>query len=599
MRDAVTRTIAQVHERYARVDEGVLADYIPELTRADPAHFGIVVVTADGQQYSVGDVSVPFTIQSVSKAFTYGMALDVHGAGAVEKKVDVEPSGEAFNSISLDPETGRPRNPMINAGAIAVTGLLPEDDRFERILTTFSHYAGRELRWDRDVYRSESATGHRNRAIANMLRAVEVLEGDVSEVVEDYFRQCSILVTCTDLASMAATLAAGGQHPTTRMRVLGPANVEKVLAVMGTCGMYDYSGTWMYEVGLPAKSGVGGGVVGVLPGQLGFAAYSPLLDPKGNSVRGVAALRDLSNVLDLHMLRASSSTMHAIRRSYRIADIALSRRRPAHDHDVLASLGTRVLVVELQGDLFAAHLERLVREVHRNWSDTERVVVDLTRTGAVDGSTGLLLRQLASDLAAAAKALLLADPNGLLEDVSLDRSRVVVTESLDDALLLCEEWLLHAVDSAGGDAASFDLDEFELTRWLGEHALARIRDRFEEVGFEPGDTIIQQGDPTDALYLLASGRVRVDLTSEDGAVQRVADMYPGVAFGELGLLEQTERSASVRALTQTRCFVLTRDSLMDLRRVDHLVYTRILEHLLVGMADRLRQASREAASLRD
>lgn len=254
----MTRTIAQVHERYAPVSEGALADYIPELTRTDPAHFGIVVVTADGQQYRVGDVNVPFTIQSVSKAFTYGMALDANGAAAVEKTVDVEPSGEAFNSISLDPVTGRPRNPMINAGAIAVTGMLPQEGRFEGILETFSRYAGRRLDWDREVYASESATGHRNRAIANMLRAVGVLDGDVDGVVEDYFRQCSILVTCTDLASMAATLAAGGQHPVTGVRVLEPASVEKVLAVMSTCGMYDYSGTWMYEVGLPAKSGVGG-----------------------------------------------------------------------------------------------------------------------------------------------------------------------------------------------------------------------------------------------------------------------------------------------------------------------------------------------------
>lgn len=594
----MTRTIAQVHERYAPVSEGALADYIPELTRTDPAHFGIVVVTADGQQYRVGDVNVPFTIQSVSKAFTYGMALDANGAAAVEKTVDVEPSGEAFNSISLDPVTGRPRNPMINAGAIAVTGMLPQEGRFEGILETFSRYAGRRLDWDREVYASESATGHRNRAIANMLRAVGVLDGDVDGVVEDYFRQCSILVTCTDLASMAATLAAGGQHPVTGVRVLEPASVEKVLAVMSTCGMYDYSGTWMYEVGLPAKSGVGGGVVGVLPGQLGFAAYSPLLDDKGNSVRGVAALRDLSRVLDLHMLRASTSTDHAIRRSYRLADIALSRRRPARDHDVLASLGTRVLVVELQGDLFAAHLERLVREVHRNWTDVERVVVDLTRAGAVDGSTGRLLRQLSRDLTSSAKSLLVADPHGVLDDTSLDRDRVVVTVSLDDALLLCEEWLLHAVDRTTSDEASVGLDAFELTRWLGEHAMARIRHRFEEVSFAPGEVIVTQGTPTDALYLLSAGRVRVELTTGND-VRRLADMYPGVAFGELGLLEQTERSATVRALTPTRCFVLTREALMDLRRVDHLVYTRILEHLLVGLADRLRQASREAASLRD
>jgi cbb3-type cytochrome oxidase subunit 3 len=192
------------------------------------------------------------------------------------------------------------------AGAIAVTGMLPEGDepsRFERILATFSRYAGRELDWDRDIYASESATGFRNRAIANLLRSFEVIGDPVTDIVEDYFRQCSILVTCNDLAIMAATLANGGVNPVTGERVLGEAHVEKVLSVMSTCGMYDYSGTWVYEVGLPAKSGVGGGVIGVLPGQFGLALYPPPLDAKGNSVRGVAGFRDLSRVFDLHLLR--------------------------------------------------------------------------------------------------------------------------------------------------------------------------------------------------------------------------------------------------------------------------------------------------------
>lgn len=603
MDDAVTRTITRVHERYAGLADGALADYIPELTRADPRGFGIAVVTADGHRYRVGDVEVPFTIQSVSKAFAYALAVDLHGAAEVEKRVDVEPSGEAFNSISLDAETGRPRNPMINAGAIAITGMLPTDEhgsRFPGILTAFSRLAGRELQWDEQVYASESTTGHRNRAIANMLRAVEVIGDPVDDIVEDYFRQCSVLVTADDLAMMAATLANGGVHPLTRDRVVGADAVERALSVMSTCGMYDYSGTWMYEVGVPAKSGVGGGVTGVLPGQLAVAAWSPLLDAKGNSVRGVAAIRDISRVLDLHLLRASSTAAHALRRSYRLSDIVLSRRRPPQQARLLAAHGHRTAVHELQGDLFAAPLERLVREVHRTWGEVDAVVLDLTRAGSTDGSTTTLLRGLARDLTGSGQRLLVADPAGVLGgEMFTDAAGVQVTGSLDDALLVCEEAVLHATDALEDADAEVPLEDFELVRHLGEHAQARLLHRFERRTFRPGDELVTEGAPTDALHLLAAGRVRVEVADEHGSRVRVADMFPGTAFGELGLIEQAPRSASVRAVDPVVTWELTRDQLMEVRRVDHLVFTRILEHLLVGLADRLRETTHEAVSLRD
>lgn len=601
MADVVTRVVQDVHGHYADVGDGALADYIPELTRADPSHFGLVVVTSDGQRYSAGDVDVPFSIQSVSKAFAYSLAVDLHGSAAVEKRVDVEPSGEAFNSISLDAETGRPRNPMINAGAIAITGMLPEDadgTRFPFLLDAFTRFAGRELEMDEEIYRSESATGHRNRAIAHLLRGADVIGVDVDGIVEDYFRQCSVLVTASDLATMAATLAAGGVQPVTGERIVGAEAVERALSVMSTCGMYDYSGTWMYEVGVPAKSGVGGGVIGVLPGQLAIAAYSPLLDVKGNSVRGVAAIRELSHRLDLHLLRPSATAVNALRRTYRLSDVAMARRRPVEHRRLLEQLGDRTAIVEVQGDLSAAALERLVREVHQAWHQIDTVVVDLARAGATDGSTAVLLQGLARDLSGAAKRMLVADPAGRLPvELVEGMPDLRVVDDVEDAITLCEDAVLHAADALDASRAEVGLADFELTRHLGEYAQSRILPRFVRTEYEPGDTIMAEGAVSDSLVLLASGRGEV-LVRDGSGMRRVAEVYPGVVLGELGLLEQAPRSASVVAVDPVVGYVLTRAQLMEVRRVDHLAYSRMIEQLMAGLAERLRETTREIASLR-
>ena len=259
----------QLYERFRTLDAGQVADYIPELSRVDPDGFGLALVTVDGHVYQSGDSREAFSIQSISKAFVYGIALEDKGQEGVAAKIDVEPSGEAFNSISLEPVTGRPRNPMINAGAIVATSLVNGDDgesRVERILRRFSDYTGHELNVNESVYRSEKETGHRNRAIAHLLRNYDILEGDPEQPLDAYFRQCAIEVTARDLALMGAALANGGVNPITGVRALQPNLVPRVLAIMATCGMYDYSGNWIFQIGMPAKSGVGGGVVAVLPG---------------------------------------------------------------------------------------------------------------------------------------------------------------------------------------------------------------------------------------------------------------------------------------------------------------------------------------------
>jgi glutaminase len=226
------------------------------------------------------------------------------GRDAVLSRVGVEPSGDAFNAIVFDPHTNRPFNPMVNAGAITVAGIVHEmagAGAFELIMDRLSAAAGRRLVMDEAVYRSEAETGHRNRAIGHLLRNVDALKGSVDEVVDLYFRQCSILVTASDLARMGATLAHIGQNPATGEQVFDLTAVRNTLAVMFTCGMYDHSGNWAYDVGVPAKSGVGGGIVGVVNRQLGIGTFSPRLDAKGNSVRGTAAFTDVADELGLHV----------------------------------------------------------------------------------------------------------------------------------------------------------------------------------------------------------------------------------------------------------------------------------------------------------
>lgn len=303
--ERVTPALSALHARVAGDRSGAVADYIPELARADPERLGIALAGMDGGRYEVGDAGVAFTIQSVSKPFVHALALADRGLAGVLDAVGSEPSGRAFNAMGVEPGTGRPANPMINAGAIATTALVragSQVERFERIRAWLSAFAGRELGVDEAVYRSEAETGDRNRALGYLVRAAGYLDGDVLGVVDTYFRQCAVLVTTVDLAVMGATLATGGRNPVTGEQVVTGEVAQHVLSVMATCGMYDYSGRWLLHVGMPAKSGVSGGLVAVSPGRFGVGVFSPRLDDRGNSVRGVAALKLASATLGLHLL---------------------------------------------------------------------------------------------------------------------------------------------------------------------------------------------------------------------------------------------------------------------------------------------------------
>jgi glutaminase len=296
--------LREIHARYAANDEGKVADYIPELARADRNWFGIAIVTVDGQVFEIGDCQQLFTIQSISKPFVYGLALEDHGVDHVLSKVGVEPTGEAFNAIVLDEDSNRPFNPMVNAGAIATADLVKGKDypeRVTRLLAMFRRYCGREMYIDNSVFMSERMTGHRNRAIGHLMRNFEMVGERIEESLELYFQQCSVLVNCHDLAVMGATLANGGVNPQSGERAIQQPFVKYLLSIMHSCGMYDYAGEWAYRVGVPSKSGVGGGIVGAVPGKFGIAVYSPPLDAKGNSVRGIQVFRELSERFGLHV----------------------------------------------------------------------------------------------------------------------------------------------------------------------------------------------------------------------------------------------------------------------------------------------------------
>jgi glutaminase len=300
--------LGDLHEKYLPYTHGAVADYIPELALAKAEWFGICAATPDGRVFEVGDCDRLFTIQSISKAFVYGLALEDHGREVVNRKVGVEPTGEAFNAIVLDERTNRPFNPMVNAGAIATADLVAGHGataRLKRVLDMLRRYTGRAHDIDVPIFLSEKTTGHRNRAIACLMLNFGMVSDRIDETLDLYFQQCSILVNARDLAMMAATLANGGVNPISGERALDERYVQDVISVMLTCGMYDYSGEWAYRVGIPAKSGVGGGITAVVPGRLGIGTFSPLLDEKGNSARGIRVCEDLSSDFGLHLFNAA------------------------------------------------------------------------------------------------------------------------------------------------------------------------------------------------------------------------------------------------------------------------------------------------------
>ena len=300
----IDAAVKAAYDKYKGLNEGKNADYIPALAEVPSTYFGIAVVGSDGKVHEAGDTKQLFSIQSISKVLTAALVMQESGPAKLEETVGVDATGQRFNSIeAIEQYKGEEQNPLVNPGAIATVGNVKgssPDEIWNKIIKIHSDFAGRPLEVNQPVYKSESDTNQRNRAISMLMSAYGRFQTDPAVAVDLYTRQCSINVSARDLAVMAATLAFGGRNPVTGKQVLDSSNVPRVLAIMATAGMYDDSGKWLYETGLPTKSGVGGGLLAVSPGKVGIGTFAPPLDGAGNSVRGQRAINDISAALKLN-----------------------------------------------------------------------------------------------------------------------------------------------------------------------------------------------------------------------------------------------------------------------------------------------------------
>ena len=602
--------LTELHQRVSGMHGGRVADYIPELGRADPATFGIALSTADGEIYATGDADHLFTIQSVSKPFMYGYALQHYGRDYVLRHVGVEPTGEAFNSIVLDEVANRPFNPMVNAGAIAVAALMPGDSPEERIdamRRLFSNLAARKLDIDEAVFRSELETGHRNRAIAYMMLNTGMIARDPIEALDLYFRQCSITVTCRDLALMAATLANDGTNPRTGLEVFNPHYVRDVLSVMNSCGMYNYAGQWSYEVGMPAKSGVSGCILAVIPGQVGIGVYSPPLDAQGNSVRGIKVCQAISNEFELHVFNNRTNVRSVIRRDYRGDYVRSSRLRTSEERDLLETDGGKIAVVEAQGALFFGSTEQLLRRITEIAASARYLILDFKRVHFADTAALKLILRLARSMRDGESELLFAEltHDGPLAPLSRelaeheDECPLRVFIDVDAALEWSEDQLLAQLLTRAPEP-KFALAKLDVFKGLTAQEARLVETIVSPLIFEKGDVIIREGDQARLFFVLARGTVSVQITvpSRTGKKKRrVASLGPGLTFGEMALFDGGARSADVIADERVICYGLEVEHLKELSAVHPNIMVTILANLTRDFSERLRHANEAIRTL--
>ena len=600
--------LEELHREYAQVNDGTVATYIPELARADKRWFGICIATTDGHVYEVGDSRQLFTIQSISKPLVYGLVLEDHGEETVLNSVGVEPTGDAFNSISLDPQSGCPLNPMINAGAIAIAGLVKGTsaaDKLHRILQTFSRYAGHEVAIDPMVYRSEKDTGHRNRAIGHMLRNFNVVADDPEPVLDLYFQQCSIAVDCRDLAVMAASLANGGINPITGLQAIKRDYVENVLSVMATCGMYDYAGEWIYKVGMPAKSGVGGGILAVLPGQLGIGVFSPALDAHGNSVRGLLVCRALSRDFNLHLFDVPGFSKSVIRSKYDATQIRSRRVRNEKEAAVLKESGARIKIYELQGEVTFTSAEVVVRDIMKSLDSMDFAIIDMKRVVTINPAAGKLLRDLVQSMTAQHVYPVFSHMDAHESFACELRTTVnpagsgasLIFSDNDFALEWCEDQLLTQKMRAYCPMGAVPFSEHQICRGFTMQQLACLQEYVRCVTFKAGDMVLRRGDQPDNIYFLMKGEVSATVRLPTEKLKRLSALSAGAIFGELAFIDQMPRSADVRADTDIECYTLSREDFDHLSASDPHLRAALLENLVRHISQMLRRISDEVTVL--
>jgi glutaminase len=587
------RFLNACHADFSAENSGNVASYIPELGKADPAHFGISLATLDGHVYEVGDTAIPFTIQSMSKPFVFALALDTLGATRVESEIGVEPSGDPFNSIRLNADN-HPFNPMVNAGAIACSGLIRQakgDGAIEYIRQALGRFAGRELGVDEAVYASENATGDRNRAIGYLLRNSTVIKDDVGAVLEVYFRQCSVLVTARDIAIMAATLANRGINPVTGEQVLTPYAISRTLSVMTSSGMYDYAGEWIYRVGIPAKSGVGGGILAALPARLGLGSYSPKLDSHGNSVRGIKVCEALSLHYDLHMLNRSDDARNSIIADYNIGKSASRRSRRPHEQKILAAHHHDVRIIELVGTLTFANVDYVSRQLAGR-PRPQFIVFDLRRVAAMTRAGARLLAEGIRELAVFNVTAIISgikrssaewEPLGeWVKGISNLRNY----QLLDDAIEWAEDQIVYRHGGTIDSPEDTELSEQALLAGLTADELTQLASLGTMRTYQPGQRIITTAEPATSLFFLRSGVVHVKLP--DGI--RLATITAGMAFGEMGLFE-TQRSADVLADNAVIALEIPLRDFQRFREEHPRTGERIMRNLAQLLANRLITAN--------
>ncbi|TJY66348.1 glutaminase A [Arthrobacter sp. CAU 1506] len=559
-----------LHAELSGLKDGKPYAGIPGMAGADPDKFAICLATVDGYVYEVGDSGEEFTIQSISKPFTYGLALSDLGLDAVDQKVDVEPSGNAFNEISLAPGTGRPANAMINAGALTATSLIKGSGGktgFRRILEHYSAFAGRELSVSERTYQSEARHGYRNRALAHLLRSFEIIEQDPDPVAEDYFRQCSVLVTCRDLSVMAATLANGGTNPLTGKQVLDLEVEERVLSVMATCGMYDDAGAWLSDVGMPAKSGVGGGLLAVLPGQLGLAVYSPPLNDHGSSVRGVEASRRISHDMGLHFVRAARTGRNAIRASYDITDAPSGIRRNDEAAEVLRDNAHRARVIELNGDLLFAGTESMVREVSGLDESVELIILDMRRVDETAPVALDMLERLRTSLAQDGRGLVLIDGEGALAQRFEEDGRAVPSFATRTAAVeFAEDQLIASFGDELCRPATVDVADSPVLSPLAAEDAAALAALMEEHSYADGEVIRRIRQRFGGVYFILSGSVVTTSPGPANSRVKLTTVSAGMTFGELALGSADRQETTVRAHGEVRVNLLPAEAIS---RMEH------------------------------
>jgi glutaminase len=588
-RTPLLRFLDHCHREFSAESSGAVADYIPELGKADPDQFGISLATIDGHVYEVGDSRIPFTIQSMSKPFVFALALDTLGAERVERAIGVEPSGDPFNSIRLNAEN-HPFNPMVNAGAITCSGLIHAakgTGAFQHIRQALGRFAGRELGMDEAVYASESASGDRNRAIGYLLRNSGVITDDVTAVLDVYFRQCSVLVTARDIAVMAATLANRGINPVTGEQVMTPYAISRTLSVMTSSGMYDYAGEWIYRVGIPAKSGVGGGILAALPARLGLGSYSPRLDKHGNSVRGIKVCEAISLHYDLHMLNRSDNARNSIIADYDIGKSSSRRSRRPHEQKLLAAHHHDVRIIELMGTLTFSNIDYVSRQLAAG-PRPSFVIFELRRVAAVTRAAGRLLAEGFRELASfGVTAILTGVERSSAEWQTIAEwtdglSNVRNFRLLDDAIEWTEDQIVYRHSGEIDAHEVTELSEQALLAGLTPTELADLAALGMIRSYEAGTTIIAASEPPVSLFFLKSGVVHVRLP---GGI-RLATLTAGMAFGEMALLE-SHRSADVVADKSVTALEVPLADFQRFRKQHPRIGERIMRNLAQLLADRL------------